>query len=273
MSYPFRKQHLQLLYPGRILTNQYHYTGDNIPNEDMEGLQNTRDDLAALGLASRMEMEAIERHLGGKDKIIPHPAVEPEAPNEDPALTSLNILDTSDGLNPNLKHVSSPLDHLRFIDREADLIADDMRDQARVRGQSLNDHSVTPEDPDNILPRYDWQALPEREYSSLPPMKEGMRYLTAEPYSGGCGCSGKYREGYKSLSGDSSNPNGTSDKTGNKMGNWLIFGIIGIVAVVAIFLLIYGMHRNHSISQSLQTPQVAVLSPQYVPSSMKPKIS
>jgi hypothetical protein len=269
------------------MTNQYHYTGDNIPNEDMEGLQNTRDDLAALGLASRMEMEAIERHLGGKDKIIPHPAVEPEAPNEDPALTSLNILDTSDGLNPNLKHVSSPLDHMHTIVQDADLIADDMRDQARMRGQS----SITPEDPDNILPRYDWKALPEREYPAPEPIKDEMRppreNYTEPPRKrvrpsipfkhsgrsggyggyGGCGCGG--REGYSKLSlPDTSNePSSTS----SNRGKWLIFGIVMMVAVVAIFLLIYGMHRNHSIAQSLQSPQIAVLSPQYVPSSMKPR--
>jgi hypothetical protein len=146
-----------------------------------------------------------------------------------------------------------------------------MRDQAKARGQSPMTAQSTPGDSNNILPRYDWQALPEREYSSPPPMKEGMRYLTTEPYSGGCGCSGKYREGYKPLSGmksgESPDPNGSSDRT----GKWLIFGIVMMVAVVAIFLLIYGMHRNHSIAQSLQTPQVAVLSPQYVPSSMKPR--
>lgn len=85
------KQPLQLLYPGRILEPDYHYTGDNIPNEDMTGLERTRKISRSLAVAYNMEKEALSRHLGGKSKIVPHPAVEPEAIINDPRLGSINL--------------------------------------------------------------------------------------------------------------------------------------------------------------------------------------
>ena len=97
MAFPFQKQPLHLLYPGRVMEQEYHYTGENIPNEDPVGLEKTRAQTAALARAAKMEREALSRHLGGKDKIARHPAVEPEAVREDPDLARLSI-NTSVGL-------------------------------------------------------------------------------------------------------------------------------------------------------------------------------
>ncbi len=85
MDYPMKKQKLQTLYPGRYLSYDTHYTGDNISPEDPEGLDKSRSRSAAMERAARMETEALSRHLGGKDKFIRGPAIDPDAKVEDPA--------------------------------------------------------------------------------------------------------------------------------------------------------------------------------------------
>ena len=52
LMYPLQPQQLQELYPGRLMSNQWHYTGDNIPNEDPEGLEYTKSRMSALARAA-----------------------------------------------------------------------------------------------------------------------------------------------------------------------------------------------------------------------------
>lgn len=113
MAYPLQQQPLQTLYPGRFMEPDYHYTGDNIPNEDLPGAIKTQQTTAALAKAAEMQLEAFERHLGGRPKTVSHPAVEPEVTIEDPQLRSLtlNVRDDAE----NLKNVPSPLDSLSSV--------------------------------------------------------------------------------------------------------------------------------------------------------------
>lgn len=152
-KYPFRKQHLQLLYPGRLLTQNYHYTGENIPNEDPEGLLETKTHDAALAKAASMEQEALARHLGGKDKVVRHPAVEPEAVLEDPRLTSLTLRDTG-GLNPNLDTVPSKYDNLQGIEEENTTIVDRVREEEEREKKRKKFRS---EKTSATVPPYDWK--------------------------------------------------------------------------------------------------------------------
>ena len=145
MSHPFKKQPLHLLYPGRYMSNQYHFTGDNIPNEDPEGLDRTRDDIAILAKASRMEQEAFARHLGGKDPVVYHPAVEPEATIEDPDLKYMGVPDLP---NPNLEVVNDFEDNLKLVEKDYRI------------AKSIVDRSVKNERPTKLEdPDYDWSSL------------------------------------------------------------------------------------------------------------------
>lgn len=224
MSYPFRKQHLQLLYPGRFLTTQDYYTGENIPNENMDGLDETRESNAILSHVARMEMEALQRHLGGKHPVVPHPAVEPEAPTEDPALTNLTMRDTG-GLNPDLDEVPSPYDHLNRMEEDGRQIVKELRETTQARGQA----PMTPTNPDNTLPRYDWQSLPEREY-----------YLNMSSSDG-------------------------SSSDSRMSVSQIAFAIILVIAIVAVVFLIYGVSKNKSISNALKPKNYKVVDPQFLP--------
>jgi len=101
MAYPLQQQPLQLLYPGRIYLPEYHFTRDNIPNEDPEGLALTKYRDKAFQDAANIESEALSRHLGGIGKVLRHPATPPEASIEDPSLAGVTIDDIP---NPNLRH-------------------------------------------------------------------------------------------------------------------------------------------------------------------------
>jgi len=113
LKFPLPKQQLQLLYPGRLMSNQWHYTGENIPNEDPTGLAETQSHMSALQRAAAIEEEALERHLGGKHKIARHPFVTPESSIEDPDLKSVSILDSA---NPNLQKVPGNLPSMKTIE-------------------------------------------------------------------------------------------------------------------------------------------------------------
>ena len=117
LVHPLPPQQLQELYPGKLMSNQWHYTGDNIPNEDPEGLEYTKSRMSALARAAAMEEEALARHLGGKHHVARHPAVTPEATIEDPDLRSLSVRDLP---NPNPAHVKSQLPSMEEI-RQADV--------------------------------------------------------------------------------------------------------------------------------------------------------
>ena len=111
--YPLPKQQLQLLYPGRLMSNQWHYNGDNIPNEDPQGLIYTQSHTSALERAAAIEEEALARHLGGKYNVARHPFVAPESTIEDPDLRYVSIRDSPD---PNLQKVPSHIPSMKTID-------------------------------------------------------------------------------------------------------------------------------------------------------------
>jgi len=111
--YPLPKQQLQLLYPGRLMSNQWHPNGDNIPNEDPQGLAYTQSHMSALERAAAIEEEALARHLGGKHKVARHPFVAPESVIEDPGLRDVSI---QGGPNPNLQKVPSHIPSMSAID-------------------------------------------------------------------------------------------------------------------------------------------------------------
>ena len=101
MRYPLQQQPLQLLYPGRLYVPEYHFTRDNIPNSNPLGLERTKYQYKAYTDAARIESEAMSRELGGKGKLLRHPAVMPEASIEDPSLAGVTIDSVP---NPNLKY-------------------------------------------------------------------------------------------------------------------------------------------------------------------------
>lgn len=74
-----KKQQLQLLYPGRYMEPNFHYTRDNIPNEHPERLKYYKNKDYALQKLSKEDMNTMERHLGGYDKVISDPSVAPES--------------------------------------------------------------------------------------------------------------------------------------------------------------------------------------------------
>lgn len=160
MSYPFQRQQLQLLYPGRPMEQNYHYSGDNIPNPDPVGLRITKEVDNTLEDVSRMENEALARRYGGIHNIINYPAVEPEAIIEDPRLIKLGIKDTI-GLNPNSEFVNSPYDSLPGTYKTAQSEVDYVREIEEGRGSRRRFV-------DNKLPRYNWREIPEEEYPPQP---------------------------------------------------------------------------------------------------------
>jgi len=133
MAYPLPKQPLQTLYPGRLMQADWHYSGDNIPNENVVGLEETRKTGVAFSRAAEMENEALARHLGGKYKIVRHPAVEPEATIEDPGLRGLTM--GGQGPSPDLQNVPSVIDNLNAVEREdASIVRDVRRNQNNFEG-------------------------------------------------------------------------------------------------------------------------------------------
>jgi len=104
MSYPFQKQGLQELYPGRLMNNTMRYNGDNIPNEDPVGLDITREKTRLLGESQKMSENLIARRLGGQYPVVNHPAVEPEAIIDNPELRGVT-LESTQGLSPFLEEL------------------------------------------------------------------------------------------------------------------------------------------------------------------------
>ena len=147
MAYPPQKQILQLLYPGRPMLQNYGFLDINIPNEDPFGLEETKYQSAALTHAAKMEQEALARHLGGKDKVVRHPAVDPDEMINNPQLQWLPGSD----IDVNLDRVPSKFDSLSGIVRDDESIVD------QVRGGMRNE-SPNPLSREDVLPRYDWQA-------------------------------------------------------------------------------------------------------------------
>ena len=160
MAYPFQRQQLQLLYPGRPMEQGYHYSGDNIPNPNPVGLRVTKEVENTLEDVSRMENEALARRYGGIHNIINYPAVEPDAIIEDPRLTGLT-LESTIGLNPNSESVYSPYDNLSGTYETGEDVVDYVRSKEEGRDRRMRFD-------DNKLPRYNWEKLPKEEYHSSP---------------------------------------------------------------------------------------------------------
>jgi len=95
---PQPNQPLQLLYPGKFMEGDYYFDREKLAfqNENYEGLKKTLHISKALEKAYNLEQEALERHLGGKHKIVNHVAVEPEEILDNPALRSGAIADNLD---------------------------------------------------------------------------------------------------------------------------------------------------------------------------------
>ena len=220
------------------MSNQYHYTGENIPNANPIGLEETKQAGAALALAAKIEGEALARHLGGKDKVVNHPAVAPEMVVEDPSLRGLNM--PTEDLDPDFDGTPpSPYDNLKGIERDDDLIVDQVRGQMRARGQA----SMTPSEPDNILPEYNWKSLPEREYFEKQKSPVDKKRL-----------------------------GGGKNKQPNNRNTFLWIGVIAIaiIAIVAIVLFIYGIHRHKKTADILKPNQYHIVSPEYIPTGTYP---
>ncbi len=237
MAYPFQKQPLHLLYPGRIMEQEYHYTGENIPNEDPFGLEKTQAQTVALARAAKMEREALARHLGGKDKIARHPAVEPEAVIEDPDLARLSI-NTSFGLEGGLQTVPSNLGNLQNVEDRTRKIAGKVR-------KSLESGVSAQRFEEDVLPRYDWQASDTIQNNII----ETYAHNNSDPLVV------------------------IRPKTRNsKFGLWIALAVVGILAVVFIVLIIYGIYKHRSYAKAIQPKIFHVVSPQYLPPGMKPDI-
>lgn len=87
MKYPLPKGMLQELYPGRLMSPYYHFTGDNISSENPGGLMKTRENLAILTGNAALEQEAMNRKLGGINPNYQHASIEPEGPITDLSTT------------------------------------------------------------------------------------------------------------------------------------------------------------------------------------------
>lgn len=117
MKYPMQKQKLQLLYPGMPMNSNYHYNGDNIPNEQAEAVYEAKMQLAELSRIASRDEEAISRHLGGKGPVYDHASIEPEGPVEDLAdFTKLTSVGTRG--QPEVEIVKSNLPSLTELHRE-----------------------------------------------------------------------------------------------------------------------------------------------------------
>lgn len=166
MKCPFQKQNLQLLYPGRFLSQEYEASGYNIPHENEVELDKTRKMSSSLKQAYSMENEALSRHLGGKYKIFPFPAVEPEAIIDDPRLKGLNTeifkekvktTQFEDSENP-INNVYNDLNQV-ILDRN------NIIDEARGNDSITTYQDIL--DDNEKLPRYDWQDVVEKEYPKI----------------------------------------------------------------------------------------------------------
>lgn len=96
MDQPLVPQKLHELYPGRLLSKDEHFSGDNILHENHQAVLETRERDSAFTHAALAEEEALYRHLGGKDNIDRHPAVAPDEVVEDPALRTTTLFPVPD---------------------------------------------------------------------------------------------------------------------------------------------------------------------------------
>ena len=242
MGYPPQRQPLQLLYPGRMMEQWYHFTGDNIPNEDPDGAFATQEQLGALSKAADMETEAMAKYLGGKEKVLRHPAVAPEAILEDPALRGttlestpppvINLQSTSpDGTSSqgmssqgegSSTSSSFDLTDLKQSDDQAQAIIN------RVRQGEMAHHQtgLFPEDATKLA-NYAWKS------TGAPPPRE---YFSSESYEEG-------------------SPSPITDEhllSTHRDIAWAAIIVLIILAVVILALLGYGVYKHHRNTEALR---------------------
>lgn len=173
MAHPFRKQKLMLLYPGRYTSPQYDFTGSNIPNEDPVGAERTIRRSFDLAVANAIETESMYRSLGGKDKIVRHPAVEPDSIIEDPALSLAGLLYDENMQGTDFVEKSN-LDNLQNVRKLTNNInreygGDSVRSQNSENSQ--NSPNSSPQTPITTLPPEGFkftgnEKLPELVYGT-----------------------------------------------------------------------------------------------------------
>jgi|688.fasta_scaffold16723_17 hypothetical protein len=154
---PQPKQPLHLLYPGRYMEPYFNPSGSNIPNEDMEGLDKSRKMSRSLRVAYDMEMEALSRHLGGKDKIYPFPAAAPESVVQDPRLATISMADSLPEImrgNDPSRGFGATYSEYNNLDKINSLDVD-MVNKAR-REDNISQRNTNLLDDDGRLPEYDW---------------------------------------------------------------------------------------------------------------------
>lgn len=101
MSNPPKKQPLQLLYPGKLLTPYDSFTGDNIPHEHPEAIAKTRATFQRNALQANHQEIELKTYLGGYGRLLAHPFVEPDVLVDDPIL-GINTL-TTPNATPNVQ--------------------------------------------------------------------------------------------------------------------------------------------------------------------------
>jgi len=163
MQCPFQKQPLQLLYPGRLMMPDYNFEGTNIPNEDMEGLEITRKMSRSLRVAYDMELEALSRHLGGKDKIYPFPAVDPGAIIDDPRLASISLENPQE--NTSIQYDDDSNKNIYDNLQEIDILDHDILRSVKKEHDQLSPTDIL--DKNGKLPEYDWEEDYPLEYPSV----------------------------------------------------------------------------------------------------------
>ncbi len=247
MGYPLLPQRLHTLYPGRLMSQKWHYTGDNIPSEDPIGLQETQAHNAALTRAAEMEEEALERHLGGRNKISRHPPVEPEATIEDPSLKGITIQTPVD---PETSDIKSPLDRLQMIEDNVEQIARGIRAQEKtedtpeeikkafIQDDQLSGHPGDSKDESNLGNYRDYLSERDNPVSadrSSADYTRMINYLKSK--------SGIAREGYRK---ETLSSNGSKSEGMFQGGGLMTVGFVGIMALIVVIILIMGTRGNNS---------------------------
>jgi hypothetical protein len=113
-------QYLNLLYPGRVMEPNYHYSGDNILNEKYKEMPDFKARVKDQFLKSKENELKMSMHLKGKHPIHRSPPVQPEEVIEDSSLDLLKtepfkFSNSSTENNPNYScYVGKPSKSINF---------------------------------------------------------------------------------------------------------------------------------------------------------------
>lgn len=91
MSNPPKKQPLQLLYPGRLLTPYDDFNGTNIQHLYPEAIEKTRSNYQKIALEANQRQQSLKTYLGGDGRLLAHPFVEPDVMVDDPVLGIMSL--------------------------------------------------------------------------------------------------------------------------------------------------------------------------------------